>query len=120
MNTPEPTAGVRHFRGTDQRKRYPTRASSVDHGVVAGATRKHAAPGSDNPMITGGGRTPPAVQQTPQRQIGWGPDGGGADGSAGPGTGNGAGSGGGTGSMGDGEGEGGCGPGGGGTVMDRR
>ena len=71
------------------------------------------------------GDTPPEPATRPDAprragQTGWGPDGGGADGSVGPGTGNGAGSGGGTGSTGDGVGEGGCGPGGGGTVMDRR
>jgi hypothetical protein len=62
----------------------------------------------------------PGDDRAGERQTGWGPDGGGAEGSVGPGTGNGAGSGGGTGSTGDGVGDGGCGPGGGGTVMDRR
>jgi hypothetical protein len=66
------------------------------------------------------GRTSAVTTGSRGGQTGWGPDGGGADGSVGPGTGKGAGSGGGTGSTGDGDGDGGCGPGGGGTVMDRR
>src|ERR687893_607662 len=82
----------------------PPSSPSVSAGP-RGPRRGHP-PGALRPGLRGvGGRVV-------LRQTGWGPDGGGADGSVGPGTGKGAGSGGGTGSTGEGVGDGGCGPGG--------